>query len=48
VFQSKRREKLPAALGDVDLKTFVGSLAQLNKSFEKDKFTGRAKPFGLQ
>ncbi len=29
VFQAKRREKLPAMLGDVDLKTFVGSLAQL-------------------
>lgn len=27
LFQSKRREKLPATLGDSDLKTFVGSLA---------------------
>ena len=32
VFQSKRREKLPATLGDVDLKTFVGALAQLGSS----------------
>ncbi len=30
VFQAKRREKLPATLGDVDLKTFVGSLNQLS------------------
>lgn len=30
VFQAKRRAKLPAALGDVDLKTFVGSLVQLS------------------
>lgn len=30
VFQGKRREKLPATLGDVDLKTFVGSLSQLS------------------
>jgi AIPR protein len=30
VFQTKRREKLPAMLGDVDLKAFVGALAQLN------------------
>lgn len=29
VFQSKRREGLPATLGDVDLKTFVGSLSQI-------------------
>jgi hypothetical protein len=29
VFQSRRREKLPATLGDVDLKAFVGSLTQL-------------------
>ena len=29
VFQCKRREKLPATLGDVDLKNFVGSLAHL-------------------
>lgn len=28
VFQAKRKEKLPATLGDVDLKNFVGSLAQ--------------------
>jgi len=28
LFQAKRREKLPAALGDKDLKTFVGSLTQ--------------------
>jgi hypothetical protein len=27
VFQAKRREKLPATLGDTDLKQFVGSLA---------------------
>jgi len=26
LFQSKRREKIPATLGDVDLKNFVGSL----------------------
>ncbi len=32
VFQSKRREKLPATLGDVDLKTFVGALAQLGSN----------------
>jgi len=30
VFQAKRRESIPATLGDVDLKIFVGSLAQLN------------------
>lgn len=29
VFQAKRREKLPATLGDTDLKEFVGSLKQL-------------------
>lgn len=29
VFQSKRRERLPATLGDVDLKIFVGSLSQI-------------------
>src|SRR5262249_23997677 len=29
VFQAKRREKLPATLGDTDLKNFVGSLAHL-------------------
>lgn len=29
VLQAKRREKLPATLGDTDLKVFVGSLAQL-------------------
>jgi hypothetical protein len=29
VFQSKRREALPATLGDVDLKTFIGSLSQI-------------------
>ncbi len=29
VFQAKRREKVPATLGDVDLKSFVGALAQL-------------------
>jgi hypothetical protein len=29
VFQAKRREKLPATLGDTDLKEFVGSLAHL-------------------
>lgn len=29
VFQSKRREGLHATLGDVDLKTFVGSLSQI-------------------
>ena len=28
LFQAKRREKLPATLGDTDLKEFVGSLAQ--------------------
>jgi hypothetical protein len=28
LFQAKRREKLPATLGDTDLKQFVGSLAQ--------------------
>ena len=28
LFQTKRREKLPATLGDTDLKEFVGSLAQ--------------------
>lgn len=32
VFQAKRREKLPATLGDVDLKAFVGSLVQLNSA----------------
>jgi AIPR protein len=32
VFQAKRREKLPATLGDVDLKSFVGALAQLRSS----------------
>jgi len=32
VFQAKRREKLPATLGDVDLKAFVGSLAQLGSA----------------
>jgi len=30
VFQAKRCESIPATLGDVDLKIFVGSLAQLN------------------
>ena len=29
VFQCKRREKIPATLGDTDLKQFVGSLANL-------------------
>jgi len=29
VFQSKRRDALPATLGDVDLKTFIGSLSQI-------------------
>ena len=29
LFQCKRREKLPATLGDTDLKSFVGSLANL-------------------
>ena len=29
VFQSKRRERLPATLGDVDIKTFIGSLSQI-------------------
>jgi hypothetical protein len=29
VFQSKRKEKIPSTLGDVDLKTFIGSLSQL-------------------
>src|SRR5437870_6858780 len=29
VLQAKRREKLPATLGDTDLKEFVGSLTQL-------------------
>ncbi|HLG15013.1 MAG TPA: hypothetical protein VJH03_10995 [Blastocatellia bacterium] len=28
LFQAKRKQKLPATLGDVDLKTFVGSLQQ--------------------
>src|SRR5947208_9619073 len=28
LFQAKRREKLPATLGNTDLKEFVGSLAQ--------------------
>jgi hypothetical protein len=32
VFQSKRRERLPATLGDVDLKTFIGSLSQISTS----------------
>jgi AIPR protein len=37
VFQGKRREKLPAMLGDVDLKALVGSLSQLSsrKAVEK-------------
>jgi hypothetical protein len=30
VFQAKRRQKLPATLGDTDLKEFVGSLAHLD------------------
>jgi hypothetical protein len=29
VFQAKRKEKIPATLGDTDLKAFVGSLAHL-------------------
>lgn len=29
IFQAKRKEKLPGTLGDTDLKSFVGSLAQL-------------------
>lgn len=37
VFQGKRREKLPATLGDVDLKTFVGSLAQLSSRTAVEK-----------
>src|SRR5262245_32272450 len=32
VFQARRREKVPATLGDVDLKTFVGSLSQLSSA----------------
>jgi hypothetical protein len=36
VFQSKRREKLPATLGDTDLKQFVGSLAQLKSKSTVD------------
>lgn len=32
VFQAKRREKLPATLGDADLKAFVGSLTQLGSA----------------
>ncbi len=37
VFQAKRREKLPATLGDVDLKTFVGSLTQLGSAASVEK-----------
>jgi len=37
VFQAKRREKLPAMLGDVDLKAFVGSLAQLGSRAAVEK-----------
>jgi hypothetical protein len=32
VFQARRREKLPATLGDVDLKEFIGSLSQLSSA----------------
>ncbi len=32
LFQAKRREKLPATLGDTDLKEFVGSLAQFKST----------------
>ncbi len=32
LFQAKRKEKLPATLGDKDLKSFVGSLAQFKDS----------------
>src|SRR5262245_20937509 len=32
LFQAKRREKLPATLGDTDLKEFVGSLAQFKSA----------------
>jgi hypothetical protein len=32
LFQAKRREKLPATLGDTDLKEFVGSIAQFASS----------------
>lgn len=37
VFQARRREKLPATLGDVDLKTFVGALAQLSSRVAVEK-----------
>jgi AIPR protein len=48
LFQSKRREKLPATLGDTDLKAFVGSLAhfrskksvaQLQKTTKNDELS---------
>ena len=43
VFQSKRREHLPATLGDVDLKTFVGSLAQLSSKNNVNALTNSTR-----
>jgi hypothetical protein len=48
VFQSKRREKLPATLGDTDLKEFVGSLAQLSSRASVDHLLAVTKNADLQ
>lgn len=43
VFQCKRKKELPGTLGDVDLKTFVGSLAHLNTRPAADHLLATSK-----
>jgi hypothetical protein len=43
VFQCKRKQGLPGTLGDVDLKTFVGSLAHMNSKSAVDHLVGTSK-----
>lgn len=43
VFQAKRKEKLPATLGDVDLKNFVGALAQFKSRSSVQKLIATSK-----
>jgi len=42
-FQCKRKRELPGTLGDVDLKTFVGSLAHLNTKSAVDHLIATSK-----
>lgn len=43
VFQAKRKERLPSTLGDTDLKSFFGALAQFASSATVAKLVGSTK-----